>query len=258
MAEAIIVIPARFDSSRFPGKPLVPLLGRSLIARCIDAARATGLVAYVATDDARIMAEAEAQGCPAILTAGTCANGTERVCDAVVKAGLEAEVIVNLQGDAPLTPPGFVQALVAAMQADPACQIATPVLRCDDITFARLAADRAAGRVGGTTAVRDGQGRALYFSKELIPYTGGRFAPSVPVFHHVGLYAYRRAALLAYAQMPQGPLELSEGLEQLRFLENGLPVQTVEVPPDGRQFWEVNNPGDVPLVEAELTRLGLG
>jgi 3-deoxy-manno-octulosonate cytidylyltransferase (CMP-KDO synthetase) len=262
MAEAVIVIPARHASTRFPGKPLVPLRGargttKTLLARCIEAARATGLPCYVATDDDRIAAEAARHDCPAILTDTSCANGTERVAQAIARAGILADIVVNLQGDAPLTPPKFVTALVSALRSDPLCQIATPVLRCDAQSFDNFTADRRAGRVGATTAVRDAQGRALYFSKEMLPFTGGQFRADVPVYHHVGLYAYRASALAQYANLPQGPLERSEGLEQLRFLENGIALQTVEVKGRGFSFWEVNNPADIALVEAGLQARGL-
>lgn len=261
--DACIIIPARYASTRYPGKPLVPLRGatgvaKTLLERSILAARATGLSVHVATDDARIAAEAERVGAPVILTSETCRNGTERVAQAAARAGLSADIIVNLQGDAPLTPPHFVPALIAALQADPGAVMATPALRCDAPTLANLRADRAAGRVGGTTVVRDLRGRALYFSKEVLPFAGptAEDAP-VPVFHHVGVYAYRRGALGTYAELAPGTLELLEGLEQLRFLENGLPVAATEVTAPGAVFWELNNPSDVALIEAALMRMGL-
>jgi len=163
--------------------------------------------------------------------------------------------VVNLQGDAPLTPPWFVEALVAAMDADPSVEMATPVLRTDPEGLARLLADRREGRVGATTAVIAASGDALYFSKEVIPFTGGR--TDIPVFHHVGVYACRPEALAAYAAAPPGRLELIEGLEQLRFLEMGRRIRAVEVEARGRSFWELNNPADVPLVEAGLRAAGI-
>jgi 3-deoxy-manno-octulosonate cytidylyltransferase (CMP-KDO synthetase) len=255
--KTVIILPARFASLRYPGKPLVTLRGpdgeKSLIRRSWEAALAVpGIAAvHVATDDSRIRAAAEAFGASVIMTSDTCRNGTERVAEAVANAGIDADLIVNLQGDAPLTPPWFVSDLIAGMAADPVAQIGTPVLRCDPQTLANLRADRAAGRVGGTTAVFDAQARALYFSKEVIPYTSGPADP-VPVFHHVGLYAYRPSALAAYPHWPTGPLEAHEGLEQLRFLENGRPILCVEVTAPGRVFWELNNPVDVARIEAAL------
>ncbi len=261
----LLVIPARYASSRFPGKPLALLKGatgeaRSLIRRSWDAAReAPGIDRIVvATDDARVAEAASAFGAEVVMTPDTCRNGTER-CAAVAEAfGAPWDVIVNLQGDAPLTPPWFVGALVEAMAADPACAVATPVLRCDAAALEGFLEDRRQGRVGGTTAVFDAAGRALYFSKEVIPYTGRTpgAAETIPVFHHVGAYAYRRAALLRYGTWREGPLEAWEGLEQLRFLENGVGVRCVEVEARGRAFWELNNPQDVLRIEAILAALG--
>lgn len=262
-----IVIPARFESSRYPGKPLVPLTGargtrRSLLERVLIAARKAAEVVevsgiHVATDDARIAAEAARLGAPVIMTDNTCQNGTERVAQAVARAGLRDEIVVNLQGDAPLTPPAFVAALVDAMRKDPSRQVATPVLRCSPEALENFLADRRAGRVGATTVVSDRAGQALYFSKEVIPYTGGQALHDVPVFHHVGLYAYRQPALRAYTQTGMTPLERVEGLEQLRFLETGQKIAAVEVEAYGADFWELNNPTDVPLIEGYLARMGM-
>ena len=264
--DVCIIIPARYASTRYPGKPLATLAGasgvrRTLIERSVMAARAAAgetIPVFVATDDDRIAAEARRIGADVILTSETCRNGTERVAEAVARAGITAEIIVNLQGDAPLTPAHFVTALIAAMRDDPACGMATPFLRCDAETVRNLLADRQAGRVGATTVVADRAGRALYFSKEVIPFTNGKGVVDgvVPVFHHVGVYADRPAARAAYGGWEPGPLETLEGLEQLRFLENGHPIQMVEVSAPGAVFWELNNPSDVPLIEGYLARMG--
>jgi 3-deoxy-manno-octulosonate cytidylyltransferase (CMP-KDO synthetase) len=168
-------------------------------------------------------------------------------------------MVVNLQGDAPLTPPWFLDALVEGLEADSQAALATPILRCDGATLPALKADRAAGRVGGTTAVCDSERRALYFSKEVLPYTSAAYAPdaATPVFHHVGVYAYRPWALHAYPDWPVGPLEDLEGLEQLRFLEAGHKVLCVEVEARGRKFWELNNPEDIPRIEAMMAEMGM-
>ncbi|KPQ07491.1 MAG: 3-deoxy-manno-octulosonate cytidylyltransferase (CMP-KDO synthetase)e KdsB [Rhodobacteraceae bacterium HLUCCA12] len=269
MSAATIIIPARYESARFPGKPLAPLRGaggtvRSLLERTVIAARAaadsvTLSAIHVATDDLRIADEARRLGVEVIMTTPDCRNGTERVAQAVANAGITDEIIINLQGDAPLTPPGFVAALVAAMRADPGRQVATPVLRCTREALENFLADRRAGRVGATTVVCDLAGHALYFSKEVIPHTGGRVPRDgpVPVFHHVGLYAYRQPALRAYARTPATPLERAEGLEQLRFLETGQTIAAIEVESGGATFWELNNPSDVGLIEGYLARMGM-
>lgn len=262
----LIVIPARHASTRYPGKPLVDLRGasgqaRSLIRRSWEAAMAVSGVdrVVVATDDDRIRDHARGFGAEVVMTATSCRNGTERCAEAVANLGLSPEIVVNLQGDAPLTPAWFVEDLVAGLRADVAADVATPVLRCTGRMRADLIADRHAGRVGGTTAVFGHDRQALYFSKEVIPFAAGDWdadAPS-PVFHHVGVYAYRPRALAEYATWGEGHLERLEGLEQLRFLERGRRVLCVEVEARGRQFWELNNPEDVPRLEAMMQAMEL-
>ncbi len=258
----LIVIPARYASTRYPGKPLVSLRSpdgtKTLIRRSWDAAISVDGIdrVVVATDDKRIADHAAGFGAEVVMTSESCQNGTER-CAEVAEKLPGFDIVVNLQGDAPLTPAWFVSDLVVGLLADREADIATPVLRCDGRMVAGLVADRRAGRVGGTTAVFGTNGQALYFSKEVIPFTGRVYdddAPT-PVFHHVGVYAYRPAALLAYPDWPVGPLEALEGLEQLRFLENGRRVLCVEVQARGRQFWELNNPSDVPVIEAMMAQM---
>ena len=261
--KTVIVIPARYASTRYPGKPLVSLrdhtgAAKTLIQRSWEAAMAVRGVAavYVATDDDRIAQAAQGFGAEVIMTSEACENGTMRCADAMARAGLDADLVVNLQGDAPLTPAWFVEDLIAAMAANPDAGIATPVVRCDAQTYAHFREDRMDGRVGGTTAVFGAGGQALYFSKEVIPYIDPKLADTAwdKVFHHVGLYAYRPAALAAYAGWQAGPLEALEGLEQLRFLEHGHPILCVEVAGKGRVFWELNNPADVERIESILAR----
>lgn len=263
---ALIVIPARYASSRYPGKPLVGLRGAtgksmSLIERSWRAAMSVGgdHRVVVATDDDRIAQASEDFGAEVVMTSSTCRNGTERCAEAADILSAPDRIVVNLQGDAPLTPPWFVEDLIAAMEADPNIAVATPVLRCDADAHRSFVEDRLAGRVGGTTAVFDNSGRALYFSKEVIPYTGRFFEPDeqTPVFHHVGVYAYDRAALSQYPAWDEGRLEVLEGLEQLRFVERGHRVQCVEVDGRGRAFWELNNPEDISRIEAKLTEMGV-
>lgn len=255
----LLAIPARYASTRYPGKPLVSLKGpdgeKTLIRRSWEAGMAVAGVdrVVVATDDIRIRDHAVAFGAEVVMTSPDARNGTER-CAEVAAMLPGYDMVVNLQGDAPLTPAWFVEALIVALDADRDADIATPVLRCDGRALNSLLADRRAGRVGGTTAVFSSQDRALYFSKEVIPYTGQVYADDAqtPVFHHVGVYAYRPAALAAYPDWPVGPLETLEGLEQLRFMENGRQVLCVEVQARGRQFWELNNPSDVAILQTML------
>lgn len=260
----LLVIPARYESSRYPGKPLVKLRGvngdsRSLIQRSWEAAQQVKGVdrIVVSTDDNRIREASEAFGAEVVMTSSTCRNGTERCAEtAEILGGFD--IVVNLQGDAPLTPPWFVDDLVSAMQTLD-ISVATPVLRCDAAALNGFQEDRKNDRVGGTTAVFDNCNRALYFSKEVLPYTGRKFedGEDIPVFHHVGVYAYRADALKQYTGWVDGNLEKWEGLEQLRFMENGVPVQCVEVDAKGRAFWELNNPVDVARIEKILADQGM-
>ena len=264
--KVLIVIPARYASSRYPGKPLVPLTGasgeaRSLIRRTWDAAQDVSGIArvVVATDDERIRVAAESFGANVVMTSPECGNGTERCAEAVDNLGGGYDIVVNLQGDAPLTPAWFIEDLVAGLAKSPTADIATPVLRCDGRALNGFLDDRRHGRIGGTTAVFDLDRRALFFTKEVVPYTSGSFADDdvTPVFHHVGIYAYRPSALAAYRHWPVGPLEAVEGLEQLRFLEQGRQILCVEVDARGRQFWELNNPQDVPRLETMMAEMGI-
>ena len=262
----LIVIPARFASIRYPGKPLVELRGasgeaKSLIRRSWDAAQKVSGIdrVVVATDDVRIQSACEAFGAEVVMTSEACVNGTERCAEAHEALGGSYEIVVNLQGDAPLTPAWFIEDLVAGLRASEKSEVATPVLRADGRALNGFLDDRRAGRVGGTTAVFGATKNALFFSKEVIPFTGADFADDdeTPVFHHVGVYAYRPEALAAYPSWDIGHLETLEGLEQLRFLERDRSVLCVEVDAKGRQFWELNNPQDVPKLEVMMAEMGL-
>ena len=260
------VIPARYASQRYPGKPLVPLRGatgqvRTLIERSWRAALEVDLFdrVFVATDDQRIADAAAGFGADVAMTSSNAQNGTERCAEVLLQLETKPELVVNLQGDAPLTPPWFLANLVAGLRAAPDFDVATPVLVCDGETLAALKSDRAAGRVGGTTAVFGQDNAALYFSKEVIPFTAAEYQSkaATPVFHHVGVYAYRPDVLAAYPSQSAGPLEIEEGLEQLRFLETGRRILCVEVESRGRLFWELNNPEDVPKLEAMMLEMGM-
>ena len=260
-----ILIPARFQSSRFPGKPLAELKGASggakpLIQRSYEAAlRVRGADSvHVVTDDQRIADCAAGFGAPVIMTSPEARNGTERCAEALAQLG-DVDLVVNLQGDALLTPPGFVEALVARMADDRDALVATPAMRLRGPEVRALQREEAEGRVGGTSVVADGQGHALYFSKRLIPYlpaTALDDGPS-PVRLHIGVYAYRPEALERYAATPVTDLETLEGLEQLRFLIAGMPIAVVEVETPPFALRELNNPEDIAPIEAALIEAGL-
>jgi 3-deoxy-manno-octulosonate cytidylyltransferase (CMP-KDO synthetase) len=262
---AVILIPARYQSTRYPGKPLVELKGASgaakpLIQRSVEAARRVAGVSgvFVLTDDERIADACTGFGVGAIMTSPECRNGTERCAEALAQLH-EPDVVINFQGDALLTPPGFVEALIARMESDREVVVATPALRLRSTEVHALQAEEAAGRVGGTSVVTDAHGSALYFSKRLIPYLpkGALDAAMSPVRLHVGVYAYRPEALEHYVATPVSELETLEGLEQLRFLAAGMPIAVVDVETPPFALRELNNPEDVAPIEQALAEAGL-
>lgn len=261
----IILIPARFQSSRYPGKPLVPLKGASgrakpLIQRSVEAARRVRGVSgvFVTTDDERIADACSSLGVGVVMTSPGCRNGTERCAEAVASLH-EPDLVINFQGDALLTPPSFVEALIDRMEKDSDALVATPAIRLRSSEVRLLQDEEAAGRVGGTSVVTDARGHALYFSKRLIPYlpAGALDVDISPVRLHVGIYAYRPQALEQYPALPLGELEKLEGLEQLRFLAAGVPVAVVEVETPPFALRELNNPEDVAPIEEALAKAGL-
>jgi 3-deoxy-manno-octulosonate cytidylyltransferase (CMP-KDO synthetase) len=260
-----ILIPARYQSTRYPGKPLVGLKGASgtakpLIQRSVEAARRVAGVSgvFVVTDDERIADACTAFRVGVIMTSSECRNGTERCAETLAQLH-DADLVINFQGDALLTPPGFVQALIARMESDRDALVATPALRLRSDEVRALQAEEAAGRVGGTSVVTDASGYALYFSKRLIPHlpAGALDEQKSPVRLHIGVYAYRRQALERYVATPVSELETLEGLEQLRFLVAGVPVAVVEVETPPFALRELNNPEDVAAIEQALVEAGL-
>ena len=258
------LIPARYASSRYPGKPLAELTGaggskKSLIQRTWEAAgRVGGLDSiHVVTDDQRIADAAAAFGADVLMTSDQCRNGTERCAEAVAQLG-SPDVVVNIQGDALLTPPQFIEALVDRMAAG-GIEVATPAMRLRSREVRALQREEAEGRVGGTSVVTDASGRALYFSKKLIPHlpSGALDGEMSPVRLHVGVYAYTPQALQAYMRAPVSELEQLEGLEQLRFLVAGIPVGLVDVEPPPFALRELNNPEDIAPIEEALGLAGI-
>jgi 3-deoxy-manno-octulosonate cytidylyltransferase (CMP-KDO synthetase) len=260
-----ILIPARYASSRYPGKPLVELKGASgiakpLIQRSVEAARRVSGVSgvFVVTDDERIAEACLPAKVGVIMTSPECRNGTERCAEALAQLH-DPDLVINLQGDALLTPPAFVEALIARMEDDRDALVATPAMQLRSDEVRALQAEEAAGRVGGTTVVTDELGHALYFSKRLIPHlpAGALDGEMSPVRLHVGVYAYRPEALERYVATPVSELEMLEGLEQLRFLAAGVPVAVVDVATPPFALRELNNPEDVAPIEQALAEAGL-
>jgi 3-deoxy-manno-octulosonate cytidylyltransferase (CMP-KDO synthetase) len=238
------VIPARYASVRLPGKPLVMIAGQPLVQRVYERARLARRLdaVLVATDDERIAAAVRAFGGECVLTRHDHASGTDRIAE--VAAMRSEDLFVNVQGDEPLIEPAAIDQLVAAFDGDAAREIAVATL-CVRLQNSADALDPHIVKV-----VRDARDHALYFSRAPIPYSRDQRSPhSAAYFKHLGIYAYRRDALLAYTRLPKGALEAAEQLEQLRFLENGFRVRVLETPFDSVS---VDVPEDVPRVEALL------
>ena len=242
---AVGLIPARFAATRFPGKPLATIAGKSMIQRVYEGARAAKSLrtVIVATDDARIAEACRAFGAEVAMTRSDHASGSDRIGE--VAARLSDEIVVNIQGDEPLMEGYVVDAAVEALREDADVPIATVVHPLDP-------ADR--DDPNRVKVVLDQRGRALYFSRSAIPYPRD---PEVraPLWQHVGLYAYRRDFLLRFIKMAPTLAERSECLEQLRALENGHGIRCAIIEGGWRSV-AVDVPGDVALVEAALRARG--
>lgn len=236
----LAVIPARYGSSRFPGKPLVRLHGTPMLAHVVARAREAGCFdeVVVATDDARIAEVAREAGAAVAMT-GECRTGTDRVAAAV--AQLPAEIVVNVQGDEPVLPPENLRIVTSFLRHHPEVPLATLSLPASDDDVANP---------NVVKVVCDLRGRALYFSRAPIPYPRNP-APGA-ARRHVGLYGFRREALFAFTAWPETELERIEGLEQLRALANGMPIHVLAAAADSIA---VDVPGDVPRAEAALAAL---
>ena len=260
----LIVIPARFGSTRLPGKPLLKIAGRTLLERVAAVARvaaeqAGGCDVVVATDDLRIADHASTLGLDVTLTAAELDSGSARAFAAARTRNFLPGLVINLQGDAPFIPPAVVAGLIDALRRGTA-DVATPVYRLDWDRLDRLRAHKVAAPFSGTTCARGSDGRALWFSKTILPALRDEAAlrtePFSPIWQHLGLYGYRMAALEWFASTPPSRYEQLEGLEQLRFLENGWTVTTIETDPPEHALSGIDTPADLALAEAAIARLG--
>jgi 3-deoxy-manno-octulosonate cytidylyltransferase (CMP-KDO synthetase) len=249
---SIIAIPARYGSTRFPGKPLALIAGRSLLERVWRIATKVQPAAdvIVATDDARIKEAAEKFGARVVMTSTECSNGSVRVYQAVASLPEQYDVVVNLQGDAPLTPPWVIEEILAAMKSDVSVQIATPAVQLSQAQYAHMQSSKQKGIVSGTTVTFAANGDAMYFSKAILPFFKRKVVSDpVPVYQHIGLYAYKTPTLKRYIDLPEGMFEHVEDLEQLRSLEHGIPIRVVKVSLQGRTLWPIDSPEDVATAE---------
>jgi 3-deoxy-manno-octulosonate cytidylyltransferase (CMP-KDO synthetase) len=285
--DIVVVVPARYGSSRFPGKPLAMLRGKSLLERSYRiacAAKGVSLV-LITTDDERIARHAESFGAAVVMTDSACATGSDRVAQATAKLTVRPHAVLNLQGDAVLTPPWVLEALVPPLRDATGSLIATPAVRLDAARYEEFVEHKRKTPTSGTTVTVNARGEAMYFSKAVIPFlrargeslvtsrtstspsTGSGYAQaerggsaqpfqSVPVFRHIGVYGYTVDALERFTALPQSELEKAEGLEQLRALENCIPIRVVEVDYRGRTHASVDTPEDLAMAEAILSREG--
>ncbi len=217
-----VIIPARYASTRLPGKPLRLIAGKPMIQHVYERASACRSIdsVLVATDDERIAAAVEAFGGRAVMTSRECRSGSDRVAE--VAARLNFDIVVNLQGDEPLISPATIEAVARALAEEGEAQVATAAVRISSRGELR--------NPNVVKVVADLHGYAIYFSRLPIPYQMRRGA--APPFKHLGIYAYRSQFLQLFAKLPPTPLELAESLEQLRILEHGYKIRVVEVEHD--------------------------
>ena len=253
---AAIVIPARYASSRFPGKPLCAVSGVTMLERVWRIARSARQASRVviATDDERILAHARSFDAEAIMTSPECTNGTERVYDTLKRVAISEDIILNLQGDALLTPPWVLEAMIDEMIIDRTPEVVTPAVRLEGAALDEFVEQKKVRPGSGTTVVFDVNKNALYFSKTILPHI--RNAGHAHIYRHIGLYGYRKAGLERYVALKPSPLEQAEGLEQLRALEHGMVVRVATVDYRGRTHWSIDAPGDAAIAEAIIEREG--
>jgi 3-deoxy-manno-octulosonate cytidylyltransferase (CMP-KDO synthetase) len=244
-----VLIPARYASTRLPGKPLADIAGKPMVVRVAERAQGSGATrVVVATDDARVRDAVVAHGLVACMTRSDHPTGTDRLAEAAMALGLaDDEIVVNVQGDEPLLDPALMRSMAALLEAHPDAAIATACHPIDGVAEAF--------NPNVVKVVRDARGYALYFSRATIPWARDAFAnsrdalpPDLPLYRHYGLYAYRVAFLRAYPTLPPAPIERCEALEQLRALWHGYRI-VVEVT-GGTPAPGIDTPEDLARVRA--------
>lgn len=255
-----IIIPARYASTRFPGKPLALLAGKTVLERVVNIAKSvvlkiSNVTLHVATDDDRIKTFCDLNQIPVVMTASQFETGTDRVMAAVKTLPVRPDFIVNLQGDAPFTPADFVIDIIKSYQSNPNSDIVTPVVQLSWDELDALRQSKKSTPFSGTTAILGQNNHALWFSKNIIPAIRkeDRTQSLSPVYRHIGLYGYSYTALDKYINLPLSNYEQLEGLEQLRALENGMVFQAVVVDYKGRPAMTgIDSPEDLIRAEALL------
>lgn len=259
-----LIIPARYASTRFPGKPLTMIGGQTMLSRVVDIAKkvtaeVSDITFAVATEDERILKHAEELGVQAVMTSDTCKTGSDRVLQAAQKIGDDFDFIIGLQGDAPFTPAGALIKMINTFKHNPNLEVITPVINLRWEELDKLREQKNITPFSGTTAVIDKNGKALWFSKNILPairkeesYRENEYSP---VHQHLGLYGYRADILKKFVSLPEGVYEKLEGLEQLRLLENGITIQTVKLDVAlGLAQAGIDSPEDVERAEKMLSK----
>lgn len=248
MSKVLGIIPARYESSRFPGKPLAKILGKSLIQRTFENASKAKILdqVIVATDDVRIYNHVKEFGGRVVMTSSSCLTGTDRLAEVVRKEKEFStfDIVVNIQGDEPTLDPEVIQAVVKILLEDPKADVSTAIIP--------IQSEQQAINPSVTKCVVDQKGYALYFSRGLIPAGKAlKYNPKAVYFKHLGIYGYRRDFLLHYGELLPTPLQLEEDLEQLKVLENGFRIKTAIV---NSECMDVNDPEDIKKVEQLLCK----
>lgn len=242
------IIPARYGSVRFPGKPLADIMGKSLIRRTYENAKRSETLeeVVVATDDHRIYEHVIEFGGEAVMTSDKCLTGTDRLADAVknLRRLHDAELFINIQGDEPCLEPQVIDSIAEALLHDHEAVMSTAVVKIES--------EEEALSSSVVKCVMDGKGNALYFSRALIPSNkASHYNPQITYYKHLGIYGYRREFLLHYAELKTTPLQLAEDLEQLKVLEHGYRIKTAIVKSCGIG---VDTPEDIKKVEQLLCK----
>ncbi len=265
--KTLIVIPARYASTRLPGKPLAMIHGRTLLQRVVAIAKAAAagfadVSVVVATDDVRITEHCATIGVESCMTSPTALTGTDRVAEVVRQLSDKPDFILNMQGDAPLTPPDFLRAMIETFAAKP-CDVVTPVTQLTWEQLDKLRHDKQTTPFSGTTVVfNETTGLAFWFSKNIIPALREekrlrQSSPLSPIYRHIGIYGYARDTLEKFIHLAESHFEKLEGLEQLRLLENDFKIRCVPVDYQGRASMSgVDSAEDITRAEALILQHG--
>ena len=265
----VIVIPARYASTRLPGKPLALIAGKTMLERVFEVANRAVQISgkndisiIIATEDKRIIDHATDIGATAVLTSNNCRTGTDRALEAIENIGESPDYVINLQGDAPLTPAEFISSMINEITSNPNLQVVTPVVQLSWDKLDDLRKNKKATPFSGTTAIIDKYNDAIWFSKNIIPAIRKednlrKTDKLSPIYMHVGIYGYSMQVLQEFASLPESYYEKLEGLEQLRLLENGYKIRVVKLDCKNKPLTSgVDSPEDIKRAEELLEKMG--